>query len=194
MRVLVSGCLAGLPCGVDGTAYGDYPLARFVLSLPNVKALPFCPEDRAYGTPRFTPNIARGNGFDVLEGRSRVEADTDAEEDITDPLVREAHAMAEFAVRENVHIALMMDVSGACGSTVVYNGRRKNKVYVQGPGVAGAAVMKKGIPVVSQRDERTLALLLEKLGAEPQNSEAAACFSDGLDHHERDWYRKTFGA
>lgn len=189
MRVLVSGCLAGLPCGVDGTAYGEYPLARFLLSRPNVKAFQFCPEDRAYGTPRFTPNISRGNGFDVLAGRARVQADTDAEEDITEPMVREARAMAALATREHVHLALMMDISGACGSTVVYNGRRKNKEFSTGPGVAGAAVMELGIPIVSQRDERTLRLVLHKLGAE-----ADAPFGDGLDHHEREWYIKTFGA
>ncbi len=189
MRVLVSGCLAGLPCGVDGTSYGEYPLARFMLARPNVKAFPFCPEDHAYGTPRFTPNISLGNGFDVLAGRSKVEADTDAEEDITEPMIREARAMAALAVRENVHLALMMDISGACGSTVVYNGRRARKKYATGPGVAGAAVIELGIPLVSQRDERTLRMVLRKLGAE-----ADAPFGDGLDHHERDWYIATFGA
>lgn len=189
MRVLVSGCLAGLPCGADGTSYGEYPLARFLLARPNVKAFAFCPEDRAYGTPRFVPNISRGNGFDVLQGRAQVQADTDAEEVITAPMLREAREMAALGAREQVHVALMMDISGACGSTVVYNGRRRDKRFATGPGVAGAAVMELGIPVVSQRDERTLRLLLQKLGAE-----ADAPFGDGLDHHERDWYIQTFGA
>jgi hypothetical protein len=48
--------------------------------------------------------------------------------------------------------------------------------------------MRPGLPVVSQRDERTLQRLLVKLGAE-----ASAPFGDLLDHHERDWYRTTFG-
>jgi uncharacterized protein YbbK (DUF523 family) len=188
MRVLVSGCLFGLPCGVDGTSYGDYPLARHFLSLSNVKAIPFCPEDKAFGTPRSTPNVYAGTGFDVLDGRARVRMDTDAEEDVTDALVPAARKMAEVGRENAVHLALMMDISAACGSSVVYDGRRLHKKYRAGPGVAGAAVMRAGIPIVSQRDERTLRMLLEKLGAAEK-----APFADGLDHHERDWYRGYFG-
>jgi uncharacterized protein YbbK (DUF523 family) len=187
LRVLVSGCLFGLPCGVDGTSYGEYPLARHLLSSPNVKAIPFCPEDAAFGTPRKTPNVYAGTGYDVLDGRAPVRADTDAEEDMTDALVRTAARMAEVGRENAVHLALMMDVSAACGSTVIYDGRRLTKKYRAGPGVAGAAVMRAGIPIVSQRDERTLRLVLEKLGATEN-----APFTDGLDHHERDWYRNYF--
>lgn len=187
LRVLVSGCLAGIPCGVDGTAYGDYPLARYLLGLPNVLACPFCPEERAYGTPRDTPNVYDGDGFDVLDGRAKVRMDTDAEPDVTEALVAQAHAMARFALEQRVHLALLMDVSGACGSTVHYVGRRRDKRYLRGPGVAAAAVMRAGIPVVSQRDERTLAAIFARLGAE-----ASAPLGDRLDFHERDWYRGYF--
>ena len=79
-------------------------------------------------------------------------------------------------------------MGGACGSTCVYDGRRKEKRYLRGPGVAGAAVMRAGVPVVSQRDERTWRAILEKLGGVE-----GAPFTDGLDHHERDWYRSYFG-
>jgi uncharacterized protein YbbK (DUF523 family) len=188
LRVLTSGCLFGLPCGVDGTSYGDHPLARYLLSQPVVKAFPFCPEDRAFGTPRKTPNVHGGTGFDVLDGRARVHADTDEQEDMTAPLARTALEMAEHGKKNDVHVALMMDVSGACGSTVIYDGRRLNKKYRAGPGVAGAAVMRAGILIVSQRDERTLRAILEKLGAAEN-----APFTDGLDHHDRDWYRGYFG-
>ena len=188
LRVLVSGCLAGLPCGVDGTAYGDYPLARHLLALPNVEACPFCPEERAYGTPRDTPNVHDGDGFDVLDGRATVRMDTDAEPDVTAALVEQAHAMARFALERRAHLALLMDVSGACGSTVHYVGRRRDKRYLRGPGVAAAAIIRAGIPVTSQRDERTLAAIFAKLGAE-----AGAPLGDRLDFHERDWYRGYFG-
>jgi uncharacterized protein YbbK (DUF523 family) len=189
LRLLVSGCLAGMPCGVDGTSYGSYPLAKHFLSLPNVRAFPFCPEERAYGTPRETPNVYGGNGHDVLDGKALVRMDTDEEPDVTAALAREARAMAAFARENDVHLALMMDVSGACGSTCIYVGRRKDKTYARGPGVAGAAVMRAGVPVVSQRDERTLRALFEKLGGLE-----GAPFTDGLDHHERDWYRGYFAS
>lgn len=39
-----------------------------LLDLPNVRAVDFCPEDDAFGTPCATPDIHGGNGFDVLDG------------------------------------------------------------------------------------------------------------------------------
>ncbi len=39
MRVVVSGCLAGRPCGADGTSYGEHPLTQRLLALPNVAAV-----------------------------------------------------------------------------------------------------------------------------------------------------------
>jgi hypothetical protein len=81
----------------------------------------------------------------------------------------------------------MMDVSAACGSSVIYDGPRALKLYRQGPGVATAALIRAGIPIVSQRDERTLELIFAKLGGAPSD-----LFSDGLDHYERPWYRDYF--
>jgi uncharacterized protein YbbK (DUF523 family) len=186
LRVLVSGCLAGRPCGVDGTSYGEHPLARRLLDLPNVRAMPFCPEEDAFGTPRATPDIHGGDGFDVLDGRARVLSD--AGDDWTGAMVRSALKMKDIADQHGVHLALLMDVSAACGSTVIYDGARRLQVYRRGPGVAAASLMRSGIPVVSQRDERTLALLFAKLGVAP----ADASFTDRVDHHERPWYREYF--
>ena len=61
LRVLVSGCLAGRPCGVDGTSNGEYPAASALLALPNVRTVDFCPEEVAFGVPRATPNIHGGD-------------------------------------------------------------------------------------------------------------------------------------
>ena len=124
----------------------------------------------------------------MLDGKATVRMDTDDVPDVTVALVREGLQMAAFARENAVHVALMMDVSGACGSTCVYDGRRKDRVYQRGPGVAGAAVIRAGIPIVSQRDERTWRAVLEKLGALD-----GAPFTDGLDHHEREWFRTYFG-
>jgi uncharacterized protein YbbK (DUF523 family) len=185
MRVLVSACLGGDLCGVDGTANGVYPLAKHLLMLPNVKPVKFCPENDAFGTPRATPDLEGGNGFAVLDGTARVVSDKGDE--WTDGLVQSATKMRDLAVKHDVHLALMMDISACCGSTVIYDGVRSSKKYQRGPGVAGALMMRAGIPVVSQRDERTLARILDKLGAADR-----APFTDRLDHYERDWYRGYF--
>ena len=185
MRVLASACLAGDPCGVDGTCYGAYPLARRFFSLPNVRVVRFCPEHDAVGTPRAMPDIHGGDGHDVLDGRARFVSDRG--DDWSDAITRAAARMAEIAVEERVHLALMMDTSAACGTTVIYDGARGLKKYRRGPGVAGAAVLRAGIPIVSQRDERTLAVLFAKLQADMSD-----LATDGLDHHEREWYRGYF--
>jgi uncharacterized protein YbbK (DUF523 family) len=186
LRVLASGCLAGRRCGVDGSTYGEHPTAAAILALPNVRAVDFCPEDFAFGTPRATPNLHGGDGFDALDGRARVK--TDDGQDWTDGMVRAAGEMLERARAEDVRLALMMDTSAACGSQVIYDGPRHLKVYRAGPGVAAALLIRSGIPVVSQRDFRTLGAILRRLGR-PDLAPAA-----GRDHHETDWYRGHFRA
>lgn len=67
LKVLVSGCLTGLPVGVEGKPYGEYPpIVRF-LARPEVDAVTFCPEHFAFGTPRDCPDIHGGDGYDVLD-------------------------------------------------------------------------------------------------------------------------------
>ena len=56
-RVLVSGCLAGFACGVEGT---DYGLSAARPEWP-VRWVPFCPEDFAFGTPRPCPDLLGGD-------------------------------------------------------------------------------------------------------------------------------------
>jgi uncharacterized protein YbbK (DUF523 family) len=184
LRVLASGCLAGRPCGSDGSTSGEYPTAVAILALPNVRAVDFCPEDFAFGTPRATPNLFGGDGFDALDGRARVL--TDDGEDWTDGMVRAAHKMLEHARAHDVHIALLMDISAACGTQVIYDGPRRLHVYRAGPGVAAALLIRNGIPVVSQRDFRTLGLILRRLGR-PDLSPPA-----GSNHHESEWYGQYF--
>ena len=95
--------------------------------------------------------------------------------------------MRDLAIQHSVRLALLMDVSAACGSSVIYDGPRRLKLYRRGPGVAAATLIRAGIPVVSQRDEGTLTLIFAKLGASP-----GALFKDGIDHYERSWYQDHF--
>jgi uncharacterized protein YbbK (DUF523 family) len=70
-------CLRGVPCGVDGTSYGaSFTHTERLFRLPNIRVVTFCPEDLAFGTPRATPDIHGGDGFDVLDGRARVISDS----------------------------------------------------------------------------------------------------------------------
>ncbi len=180
-RVLVSGCLAGWLCGVDGSDYGLGGLLADLARLPTFRAVPFCPEEVVLGTPRTTPDIHGGDGFDVLARRAKVLDEHGA--DLTEKMIDGARAMLTRAREASAELAILVDMSAACGSQVISDGCRLTEArrYQKGVGVATAMLLDAGIPVVSQRDFRTLALLRARLepGYEPPR--------DALDHHEHPW-------
>jgi uncharacterized protein YbbK (DUF523 family) len=186
MRVLMSACLTGVQCGYDGSSYGaPFTHLERLLDLPNVVSVRFCPEDVAFGTPRPIPDIEGGNGDDVLDGRARVV--NEHGDDVTGAMLAAAHQMLELAQHERVHLAILMDISAACGSQVIYLGRRSQRVYQAGRGVAAALIVRAGIAVVSQRDFKTLSRIVAHLDPTFRVDPGAR------DHHETPWYVETFG-
>lgn len=186
-RVLVSGCIAGLPCGVDATDFGMAAHAPALLRLPTVRTVPFCPETHGMGAPRTMPDLHGGDGFDALDGRARVLDEQGV--DLTDAMLAGARAMVEVALAERVDFAVLTDMSAACGSQVIADGCRFDspRRYRAGVGVAAAALLRAGVPVVSQRDHRTLARL--RVLADPGWTPP-----QGLrDHHQHPWYVEAFG-
>jgi uncharacterized protein YbbK (DUF523 family) len=185
MPVLVSACLVGLECGVDGTSYGaPYPGTQQLLDLPNVVAHWFCPEDFAFGTPRQTPDIHGGTGADVLDGTAVVL--NESGDDWSQGMRHAAEAMLDQAQKHQVRFALLMDISAACGSQVIYSGARSNGVHQAGQGVAASLLIRNGFKVVSHRDYRTLGHIIHWLNPEFVPS------PDLQDHHESDWYLQHF--
>jgi uncharacterized protein YbbK (DUF523 family) len=182
-RVLVSGCLAGWQCGVDGSDYGLAVTLGDLLALPTVHVVPFCPEAHALGTPRSMPDIHGGDGLDVLAGRAQVLDEHGV--DLTAKMIEGARAMLVCAQQARAELAILTDVSAACGSQVISAGCRlvEHRRYRKGVGVATAMLLEAGIAVVSQRDFRTLALLRARLdpGYAPP--------PDARDHHEHEWTR-----
>lgn len=187
LRVLVSGCLAGLPCGVDGTDYGMGGVLTDLLQLPMLRAIPFCPEDHGIGTPRTMPDIHGGDGHDVLDGDAQVLDEHGR--DLTRQMIEGARAMLEHARSHAVELAILTDTSAACGSQVISDGCRfeETRRYRAGVGVATALLLRNGIAVVSQRDHRTLSLLRAHIDPSAHVDDHAR------DHHESDWYLSYFG-
>lgn len=185
-RVLLSGCMAGLACGVDGTDYGFGGVMDEFFSSDRVVALPFCPEDVGLGTPRGWPDIHGGDGFDVLDGRATV-LDPDGA-DLTEGMIVGAEAMVRFAELEAIDFAVLMDMSAACGSQVISDGSRfaETRAYRAGVGVAAAGLLRAGVPVVSQRDARTLGALRARLDPTHEPD------PDVLDHHRSPWFLSYF--
>jgi len=186
--ILMSGCLGGLPVGVDGSTNGEHPMMEVLKACDRLVVHRFCPEDFGLGTPRPCPDIQGGDGFDVLEGRARVYGE--AGQDLTEGMIRGALAMAEFAQARGAALAVLMDISAACGTQVIYDGPRTAPEPVRqvGRGVAAAALIRAGIPVMAQRDYKTLRRVFDALDL-PWTGPAAPL----RDHHETDWYRETFG-
>lgn len=181
-RLLLSGCMAGWPCGVDGTSYDVAGAVSWLAPPPpTVVVLPFCPEDVGLGTPRTMPDLHGGDGLAVLDGTARVLDEHGA--DLTEGMLRGARAMLEFALAQRVELAILTDVSAACGSQVISLGCRFDtpRRHQRGVGVAAGMLLREGIPVVSQRDFRTVARLRARAvpGYVPEEGL--------LDHHEHPW-------
>ena len=154
LRIMFSACMLGEAVVGDGRIFEVLPFIRELIDLPSVTHHKYCPEDPVIGTPRLDPDCVGGNGHDVLAGRARfVGADG---KDWTDGNIESARTMASKAKDAGVHVAIMLHVSGACGSSVIYDGLRAGGKYQHGPGVAAAAMLEAGIPVVSQRDLKTI--------------------------------------
>jgi uncharacterized protein YbbK (DUF523 family) len=187
LRVLVSACLMGILCGVDGSANGEYPSVLKLLAYDTVRIIRFCPEDYSFGTPREMCDIHGGTGFDVLDGKARVLSESG--KDWTEGMLAAASKMLELAEKEQVELAVMMDISAACGSQVIYDGNRyaEDKVYQIGAGVCAALLQRNGFKLISQRDYASLELLYAKL----DNNHAIA--ADAIDHDQTAWYQKYFG-
>ncbi len=186
LRVLVSSCLTGVLCGYDGTANGEYPSVLRLLNYETVKLVKFCPEEYSFGSPREMCDIHGGTGMDVLDGKAKVLSDSGI--DWSNGMIKASLKMLEIAKIETIDLAVMMDVSAACGSQVIYNGNRfaENKVYQIGAGVCAAQLIRAGYKVISQRDFASLEILYSKIDSSHiVNSEAK-------DHHQIDWYKKYF--
>lgn len=181
LRILVSGCLAAWRCGVDATDYGLGAALPAFARLPNVVLHPFCPEQHAMGTPRTTPDLEGGDGSDVVAGRARVIDEHGT--DLTTKMLEGARAMLAFALENRVELAVLTDMSAACGSQVISLGTRSAspRRFQKGVGVATSLLLDAGIPVVSQRDFATLERIHAHL--EPGYVQDAS----KRDHHEHPW-------
>ena len=186
LRVLVSACLVGVKCGVDGDDYGDYPSVLKLLNYDNVKLIQFCPEDFSFGTPRETCDIYGGDGFDVLEGKAKVL--TSSGIDWTTRMINASENMLKIARDNKIELAIMMDVSAACGNHVIYDGNRfaENKKYQIGMGVCGAQLSRSGYQIISWREYESLEILYSRINP------AHTINKNALDFDQHEWYKSYF--
>jgi uncharacterized protein YbbK (DUF523 family) len=186
LRILVSACLIGIKCGVNGDTYGEYPSVLKLLEYENVKLISFCPEDCSFGTPREMCDIHGGTGLEVLEGRAKVL--TTSGLDWTEGMIRASEKMLQVAIDNKIELALMMDVSAACGNHVIYDGNRyaANKKYQIGMGVCGAKLHKAGFKIICWREYESLEILYSRI--DPNHK----VDPDAKDFDQNEWYKEYF--
>ncbi|MBR4434617.1 MAG: DUF523 domain-containing protein [Clostridia bacterium] len=146
--IIVSSCLAGIPCRYNAAHSEAAEVAALV---KEGKAIPVCPECLAgLPVPRPSSEIVGGSGEDVLLGKAKVLAKTDAGLlDATDAFVYGAEAALEIALRVGAKVAVLKQNSPSCGAGSIYDGTFCGKKRI-GNGVAAALLIKNGVEVISR--------------------------------------------
>lgn len=147
--VLVSACLAGLPCRYDGRSKPDPGIVALV---EEGGAIPVCAEQLGgLGTPRAPAEIVGGDGHDVLRGHARVLTDTG--EDVTAQFLEGAGRTAALAREHGVQEAVLQARSPSCGCGRIYDGTHSGSLG-DGDGVLAALLQENGISTRALRGGR----------------------------------------
>lgn len=167
--VVVSACLAGVPCRYDGAARPD---PEVVAAAARGEVVTVCAELLGgLPTPRDPSEIVGGDGADVLIGRARVI--TADGTDVTQQFLEGARAAADAAEkamenaadnavdsavesaaeRKGTRRAILQALSPACGCGTIYDGTHTGTL-TSGDGVFAAELRRRGFQIEERRGER----------------------------------------
>ncbi len=140
--IVVSACLAGIPCRYDGGSSPDPEVQKLVAE---GIAVPICPEV-AGGLliPRLPAEIFGGDGWDVLEGKAKVLRRDGV--DVTEAFVKGAFKTLALAQKLGAKKALLKARSPSCGVNFIYDGTFTGALK-EGMGVTAALLRREGIEV-----------------------------------------------
>lgn len=146
--LVVSACLAGVPCRYDGRAKPDSEVIELV---KEGKALPLCAEVLGnLPTPRPAVEIVGGDGADVLSGKARVT--NTSGDDFTQEFVDGARAAADRAEEAGATRAILQALSPSCGCGTIYDGTMAGTKKT-GDGVFATELKARGIEVEARRGD-----------------------------------------
>lgn len=144
-KIIVSSCLAGIPCRYDATAKTDDEIAALVAS---GRAIPVCPECMAGLTiPRTPAENVGGDGNAVLRHGAVVM--TSDGMDVTVAFLRGAELALEVAKKHGAKKAILKAYSPSCGCGCIYDGSFSGK-RCKGDGITAAVFKQNGISVESR--------------------------------------------
>lgn len=143
--VLLSACLAGIPCRYDGASKG---LSHLDGRLGGRVAIPLCPEVLAgLGTPRSPMGFVGGDGAEALAGRAVL---ADAEGRDCTPALRLAVSLGlRLARAAACKSALLKARSPSCGVHETHS----RSGLIPGMGIFAAALARAGIPIFCDEDQ-----------------------------------------
>lgn len=145
--VVVSACLAGVPCTHDAEAKTR---AWAVGLVAQGRAVPVCPEVLGgLAVPRPPAEILGGDGETVLDGRARVVDSLG--NDVTAAFLDGARAAATEASRAGAEFAVLKARSPSCGVGRIYDGSF-SRHFRNGDGVTTALLRSHGVTVVSDEE------------------------------------------
>ncbi|KSU65109.1 DUF523 domain-containing protein [Arthrobacter sp. NIO-1057] len=146
--ILVSSCLAGIPCRYNGKAKTDQ---NIVNAVARGEAIAACAEELGdLPTPRPPAEIVGGDGYDVLQGNATVVSING--QDLTEAFVAGAQEVAQLATSNGITEAVLQDRSPSCGCGAIYDGSHSGTI-VEGDGILAALLKERGLQVSARRGQ-----------------------------------------
>ncbi len=143
-NLLISACLAGVPCRYDGrdNRIPDHEL-KVLKAL--FRLIPICPEQLGgLPTPRIPSEIQSGEYVMNAQG-----------DDVSINFLRGADAALRIAKLNGSRLACMKEHSPSCGRDHVYDGRFRG-ILVRGKGLTVKVFEKNGIKVYNEKEIKKL--------------------------------------
>lgn len=138
--LFVSACLVGVPCRYDGRDKRNHSINNLIR---DSRVLFECPESLGgMPTPRLPSEITDGDGYDVLDGTSRVKNSEGG--DVTEMFIRGARRTLEIIQKEGAAKAVLKSRSPSCGLSSI----KRNGEEISGSGVTAALLKRNGIEVI----------------------------------------------
>lgn len=135
--IIVSACLAGVPCRFDGQAKGYEKIKELV---KNEKTILVCPEQLGgLTTPRIPSEIKGGKVF------------SKAGIDVTAQFTRGAEITLALAKEYDCTRAILKSRSPSCGKGKVYDGTFSGRL-IDGNGFTADLLLKNGIEVLTEEE------------------------------------------
>lgn len=135
--IIVSACLAGVPCRFDGQAKGYEKIKELV---KNKKTILVCPEQLGgLTTPRLPSEIRDGKVF------------SKAGTDVTAQFTRGAEIILALAKEYGCSRAILKAKSPSCGKGKVYDGTFSGRL-IDGNGFTADLLLKNGIEVLTEEE------------------------------------------